>query len=90
MSFVDEFGCHPRAREDSPTEPVVPAPVDEATGVAAVGLDEADVAVQTAQPGEQARRGVPVADVLGGDRDDQEQAEAVGHDVPLAGRGGVR
>jgi hypothetical protein len=42
--------------------------------------------VQTAQPDQQARRGVPVADVRGGDRDGQEQAEGVGHDVPLAAR----
>ncbi len=35
---------------------------------------------------EKAARGVPVADVRSRDRDGQEQAEGVGHDVPLAAR----
>ena len=64
----------------------LPAAVDEAAGVAAVGPDQGDVAVQAPQPGQQARGGVAVADVRGGDRDGQQQAEAVDHDVPLAAR----
>jgi hypothetical protein len=60
------------------------APVDEGAGVPAVGPDEGDVAAQAAQPHQQACGGVPIADVRGGDRDDQEEAEAVGHDMLLA------
>jgi hypothetical protein len=42
--------------------------------------------VQAAQPLQQARGGVPVADVRGGDAGDQEQTERVGHDVSFAAR----
>lgn len=62
------------------------APVDEGSGVAAVSPDAGDVAVQTVQPRKQAHGGVAVADVRGGDRDDQEQTERVGHDVPFTAR----
>lgn len=58
-------------------------PVDEAAGVAAVGPDQSDVAVHGPQTLEHRCGRIAVGDVRGGHSHQQEQAERVGHEVPL-------
>lgn len=61
-------------------------PADQAAGVTAIGPDQGGLPVQGVQPLKQGHGRIPVADVRGGHRDDQQQAERVGHDMPFAAR----
>lgn len=94
--------CHPPLRQHLAYTYVVDAfdglrvarfsfvAVDEGAGVAAVGPDKGDVAVQTNAAGSTGQRRRPVAEVRGGGprRPGADRAR-VGRDAPLAVRAGV-